>query len=87
MQIIHAFAFQNVKTCLQILLTMPIFNHSGERSFSVLKRMKKQIKIVIETKNINDLEVLSIESNITPNPEFDDNINEFPNRKREKVCE
>jgi hypothetical protein len=33
-------SFPNVETILRIFLTLPICNASGERSFSILKRVK-----------------------------------------------
>jgi len=51
MQISHA--FQNVETCLQIFLTMPVTNCSSERSFSSLKRIKNRLRSTLSQENID----------------------------------
>jgi len=82
MQIPHA--FQNVETCLQIFLTMPITNCSSERSFFSLKRIKNRLRSTLSQENIDALGILSIESDITANLSFDDVIDHFSKQKVRK---
>lgn len=82
MQISHA--FQNVETCLQIFLTMPVTNCSSELSFSSLKRIKNRLRSTLSQENIDALGILSIESDITANLNFDDVIDQFSKQKARK---
>ncbi|KAL4105081.1 hypothetical protein QTP88_020356 [Uroleucon formosanum] len=82
MQISHA--FQNVETFLQIFLTMPVTNCSSERSFSSLKIIKNRLQSKLSQENIDALGILSIESDITANLNFDDVIDHFSKQKARK---
>jgi hypothetical protein len=46
-------------------ITLPVANTERERSFSVLKRIKNNLRSNIGQDKVSDLSVLSIESSIT----------------------
>jgi hypothetical protein len=51
--------------------------HRGERSFSVLKRIKNRLRFNIGQDKVSDISVLSIESSITRNLNCDQIIESF----------
>ncbi|VVC45877.1 HAT, C-terminal dimerisation domain [Cinara cedri] len=63
MQMSHT--FQNVETCLHIFMTMPVNNCTGERSFSVLKRIKNSLRSSLGQEMLDVLGILSIENDIS----------------------
>jgi len=52
--------FLNVKISLKIFLYMSCSNASGERSFSVLKRVKNYLRSLIADEKLSDLSILCI---------------------------
>lgn len=76
--------FPNVETALRIFLTLPVSNCSGERSFSVLKRIKSAVRNSLLQEKLSSLALLHIESEITEKLEFDDVIHDFVNLKMRK---
>ncbi|KAJ8912351.1 hypothetical protein NQ315_014718, partial [Exocentrus adspersus] len=54
--------FPNILTLLQIYLTIPISNASGERSFSALKRIKTYLRSNLGQDNLDALLLLYIEN-------------------------
>ncbi|KAB0805389.1 hypothetical protein PPYR_02359 [Photinus pyralis] len=77
--------FPNIETILKIFLTMPISNASGERSFSVLKRVKNYLRNSLNQQHLNELSMLYIENDITQQIDYDDVINDFAKQKARKV--
>lgn len=77
--------FPNVETILKIFLTIPICNASGERSFSVLKRIKNYQRNSLSQENLKSLSVLFIEREVMEKLNFDDVIDDFAKRKSRKV--
>jgi DNA (cytosine-5)-methyltransferase 1 len=63
---------------------MPVTNCSSERSFSSLKRIKNRLRSTLSQENIDALGILSIESDITANLNFDDVIDQFSKQKARK---
>jgi len=76
--------FPNVETILRIYLTIPISNASGERSFSVLKRVKNYIRNSIDQDRLGNLALLCIESAETKKANFDQQIDDFARLKCRK---
>jgi len=58
-------AYPNIEIALRLYLTLPVANTEGERSFSVLKRMKSRMRSNITQEKLNDTSVLTIESDVT----------------------
>lgn len=76
--------FSNVETALRIFLTIPISNCSGERSFSQLKRLKSPLRSYILQNKLSQLALLSLNSDITSQLDYDDIIDSFANCKLRK---
>lgn len=78
--------FPNIYIALQIYLTIPVTNASGERSFSVLKRIKNYLRSVLGQGKLMDLAILAIECEIANEINIDKIIDEFARKKlRRKV--
>ncbi|KAG8183374.1 hypothetical protein JTE90_008276 [Oedothorax gibbosus] len=73
--------FPNVDTCLRVLLSMPISNASGERSFSTLKRIKDHLRSNLKQEKLNHLILLCVESDITCKLDFEDVISVFAEKR------
>ena len=74
-------AFPNVYVILQIYLTIPVTNCSGERSFSHLKRLKSALRSTMGQERLNSLTTMSIESEIVKSIDFSDLIDSFSKMK------
>uniref|UniRef100_A0A1A8CAC7 HAT C-terminal dimerisation domain-containing protein n=1 Tax=Nothobranchius kadleci TaxID=1051664 RepID=A0A1A8CAC7_NOTKA len=74
-------AFPNVDICLRTYLTLPIANCSGERSFSVLKRVKTHQRATVTGKKLNAFALLAIENGFTTALDFQDIIEDFTTSK------
>lgn len=70
-----------VEIALRIFLSCPISNCSAERSFSVLKRVKSYLRSRTTDERLNCLAVLTIESDLTQQLNYDDIIDTFANEK------
>jgi hypothetical protein len=68
----------------QIYLTLPVANTEGERSFSVLKRIKNTLRSNTGQDKVSDLSILSIESPITRNLNCDQITEGFARNKARK---
>lgn len=77
-------AFPNVDTALRLFLTLPISNCSGERSFSLLKRLKSPIRSYLQQEKLSQLSVLCFNSDITKKIDFSDIIDKFSESKARK---
>lgn len=79
--------FPNVDSALRIFLTLPVSNCSGERSFSLLKRLKSSMRSTILQEKLTSLALLCIEGEITRKLDYSDIINDFASMKCRKKSE
>ncbi len=77
-------AFANIETALRIYLTIPISNCTGERSFSLLKRLKSPLRSFLQQQTLSHLSVLCFNSNITEKLNYDTLIDSFAEKKVRK---
>ncbi|GBN66677.1 Zinc finger MYM-type protein 1 [Araneus ventricosus] len=77
--------FPNVETILKIFLTLPICNASGERSFSVLKRVKNYLRNSMSQPHLNELSLLFIENDVVQELDYEKMIDKFSKLKARKV--
>ena len=77
--------FPNVETILRIFLTMPVCNASGERSFSVLKRVKNYLRSSLSQKHLSNLSLLFIKNEVAQSLDYEFVIDEFAKLKARKV--
>lgn len=70
-----------VEITLRIFLSYPISNSSAERSFSVLKRVKSYLRSKTTDERLNCLAVITIESDLTQQLNYDGMIDTFANGK------
>jgi hypothetical protein len=80
--------FPNVDIVLRMYLTLPQANTAGEWSFSVLKRVKNQLRSTVGQDKLCDLSLLTIESDLTKEIDFQDIIANFAttkNKSRKRV--
>jgi hypothetical protein len=77
--------FPNVEIALRIYLVLMITNCSAERSFSKMKLIKNRLRTSMLQERFTNLALLSIESDILREINFDDIINDFANRKARKA--
>ena len=77
--------FPNVEIALRIYLVLLITNCSAERSFSKMKLIKNRLRTSMLQERFTNLALLSIESDILREINFDDIINDFANRKARKA--
>lgn len=78
--------FPNVETALRIMLTLPISNCSGERSFSLLKRLKSPIRSSLLQGKLCSLSLMCIEADLTNSIEFENVVTNFAKNKLRKRC-
>ena len=70
-------AFPNVSVVFRLYLCLMISNCSGERSFSVLKRVKNQLRLSMGQKRLNSLALLCIENKLLERIDTDDTMKSF----------
>lgn len=73
--------FPNVETILKIFLTLPVNNASGERSFSVLKRVKNYLRNSMLQDKTSSLSMIFIESEVVNALDYDEIIDLFSKQK------
>ncbi|XP_049293555.1 zinc finger MYM-type protein 1-like [Anopheles funestus] len=73
--------FPNMETLLKIFLTIPISNASGERSFSVLKRVKNYLRNSMGESKLNSLAMLYIEQDLMDELDTEKIMEEFARKK------
>lgn len=78
-------AFPNISVLLSIYLTLMTTNCTCERSFSNLKLIRNRLRALMVQDRLNDLSIMSIESDLLRKLSYDDIINEFAERKSRKV--
>ena len=81
-EFIHA--FPNVSIVFRLYLSLMISNCSDERSFSVLKSLKNQLRSSMGQKRLNSLALLCIENELLEKIDTDDIIKSFALRKSRK---
>lgn len=77
--------FPNLRTALQILLTVSVSVASCERSFSKLKLIKTYLRSTMTQERLTNLAILSIEKTTFESISYDDIIDEFAERKARKI--
>lgn len=77
--------FPNVEILLRIYLTMMVTNCSGERSFSVLKRVKSYLRSSMSQERLSGLSLLAIEWKILQELDVQDVIEDFAKMKSRRV--
>lgn len=77
--------FPNVEIILRMYLSTAVSNCTGEKSFSVLKRVKNYMRSSMKDDRLNALSHLSIESDLLKTLNLDEIINDFGiSKSREK---
>ncbi|ESN97081.1 hypothetical protein HELRODRAFT_85855 [Helobdella robusta] len=76
--------FPNIEILLKIFLTIPLSNTSGERSFSLLKRIKNYFRSTMGEQKLNNLAVLYLEQEIMNSVDTAKIIDEFARSKARK---
>ena len=56
--------YPNLTRLLQVLITLPVSNAEAERSFSVLKRLKTDLRSTIGQERLNSLALLAVHNEI-----------------------
>lgn len=77
--------FPNIEIALRIFLSMMVTNCSGERSFSKLKIIKNELRTRMLQERLSSLSLMSIESDVLKELDFDEVINDFAHLKARKV--
>lgn len=77
--------FGNVCTSLRIFCSLPVTVASAERSFSKLSLIKNFLRSTMTQVRLNDLAILSIESELARNVNFSECIDAFAARKARRV--
>lgn len=78
--------FPNVLIILRIFACMPCTNAIGERSFSVLRRVKNYLRSTLSQDKTSSLSLLSIENEMLRSIDWSSIIKEFVNKKiRKKI--
>ena len=60
-----------------MFLTLPVSNCEGERSFSVLKRVKNALRTTMTQARLSALSLLSIENEVVEGIDFEDIVHQF----------
>lgn len=76
--------FPNVEIALKIFVCMACSNASGERSFSVLKRVKNYSRSSLANEKTSALSILSIEDEIVRSIDWTDIVEKFAKLKARK---
>jgi len=77
--------FPNLRTALQILLTMSVSVASCERSFSKLKLIKTYLRSTMGQERLSNLAILSIEKSTFDYVDFDEIIDRFAETRARKI--
>ena len=76
--------FPNVAIILRIYLTLPVANTEGERSFSVLKRVKNYLRSSLTQDRFRDFCIMAIEKSFTKSMTFENIMDKFAAAKCRK---
>ncbi|XP_050516738.1 uncharacterized protein LOC126891602 [Diabrotica virgifera virgifera] len=71
----------NIDIALRMILSAPVSNCSGERSFSTLRRVKNYLRSTMGTERLTALSLLTIEQCITKRIAYGDLIDDFARQK------
>ena len=66
-------------------MTIPVTVASGERSFSKLKLIKTYLRSVINQERLNNLALISIESPISREINYEKILKDFASKKARKI--
>jgi len=77
--------FPNVEIALRMYLVLMSTNCTSERTFSKMKLIKNRLRATMTSDRLSDLALLSIESDVLREIQFDDILNDFATRKARKV--
>lgn len=77
--------FPNVGIALRLYLTLPVTNASGERSFSKLGLVKSRLRSTMGQCRLNQLILMSLESDILRLLDFSSLIDDFSTRKARRT--
>ncbi|CAH2276211.1 zinc finger MYM-type 1-like [Pelobates cultripes] len=78
-------AFPNTHVTLRMYLCLMVSNCSGERSFSILKRVKNELRSSMGQERLNALSLLCIENGLLNELNLDSTIEEFASKKARKA--
>ncbi|KAF7653501.1 hypothetical protein LDENG_00082200 [Lucifuga dentata] len=76
--------FRNVFVTLRIFLTLPVTNCEEERSFSQMKRVKKELRTTMGQNRLTALSLMAIEYELVREMDFEDIIEAFATSKSRK---
>ena len=79
-------SFSNVEILMRIYPSLFIMNGSGERSFSRLKRIKKELRATMQQERLAVLSIMCIKHDVLPCLDFDDIIEQFATLKARAVA-
>lgn len=77
-------SFPNVEIAMRIFCCMASTNASGERSFSVLKRIKSYLRSTLAEKKMSSLSILNIEDDLLKQTDWSEIIHQFATIKSRK---
>ena len=77
-------AFPNISVVFRLYFCLMISNCLGERSFSVLKKVKNQLRSSMDQKRLNSIALLCIENELLEKIDTDDIIKSFALSKSRK---
>ena len=77
--------FPNVSIALRIFITLPVTVASAERSFSQIKLVKNFLRNGMTQDRLSALAILSIESGLAREVNFDDIIDTYAEKKAHKA--
>ncbi|KAJ8957584.1 hypothetical protein NQ318_020625 [Aromia moschata] len=78
-------AFPNIEITLRMYLVLMVANCTGERSFSKMNIIKNRLRTTMTQKRLAYLSVLSIESDLLREMDFEEIINDLASKKARKV--
>ncbi|KAF0763872.1 zinc finger MYM-type protein 1-like [Aphis craccivora] len=76
--------FPNLNTVMRMFLSTAVANCTEERSFSVLKRVKNNLRSTMSVEKLNALALLNIENKLLNAIGLNDVINDFNSKKAKK---
>ncbi|XP_025424288.1 zinc finger MYM-type protein 1-like [Sipha flava] len=76
--------FPNLEIVMRMYLSTAVSNCSGERAFSVLKRVKSYLRSTMKEERLNALAIFSVEAELVEKLDFNDTINTFAHQKARK---
>jgi len=77
-------AFSNVSVALRLFLCLMVTNCTGERSFSKLSVIKNKLRTILSNERLQQLTLLSAESEVMRDVAFESNIQNFADIKTRK---